>query len=351
MGSSLNQSFKCEAITAIIVVESRLVAASVLTALDEKLAEVAVDQEIVVVANGVPFRVAQELRDATEKVANLTVHFLAERVDRDTAVLVGIDQALGDWLVILTPTAEEVASLPRVLEKAGAYEIVFAGAREPRDIPAPYRIPARIYFKLYRLVSGWPIDWPAPRIRVYSRAAARYLASLLDGDFALRSLSLSGAFPGTREHVPGLPSSDLDLPSARQALRRALRGLINGSAVSLRAVVVVALSAGAIALLSSAYAVLIYLLKEDVAPGWTTLSLQISLMTLLFSVMFALVAEYVLHVYRALGARRRIPIVREIRSPLRRDSGRLNVIGTDGHFQLGAPRDVQRGTANSEGSG
>jgi hypothetical protein len=277
------------------------------------------------------------------------VHFLAERVDRDTAVLVGIDQGLGDWLVILTPTAEEVASLPRLLEGAGPYEIVFAGARAPGEIPARYRVPARIYFKLYRLVSGWPIDWPAPRIRVYSRAAARYLGSLLDADFALRSLSLSGAFPGTREQITGLPSSDLELPSARRALRRALRGLINGSAVSLRAVVAVALITGAIALVSSAYTILVYLFKEDVAPGWTTLSLQISLMTLLFSVMFALIAEYVLQVYRALGARRRISIVREIRSPIRRGAeARLNVIDSSGAFQLGAPNDVQSRSIRTE---
>lgn len=327
-----------EAITAIAIIETRLPPIDVFQSLEATLAEAAVDHEIVIIANGVSAATAQQLRAITDGIPNVTVHFLAQRVDRDTAVLVGIDQALGDWIVILTPTAEEVASLPRILERAGPFEIVFAGARPVKEIPAIYRVIARAYFKIYEMVSGVPVDWPAPRVRVYSRAAARYLASLLDGEFALRSVNVSGAFPGTREILTGLPSSDLELPAPGRALRKAFRGFLNASAVPLRVVIGTALFAGLVAVLSSLYALFVYFLKEDVTPGWTTLSLQISLMMLLFSVMFALLAEYVLNVYRAITPRRRISVVREIRSPLRRQSDRLNVIGSDGSFQLGAPR-------------
>jgi hypothetical protein len=337
-----------EAITAIAVVESRMPSLEVFQLLETHLAHVAVDHEIVVIANDVTSEITQMLRDITEAVPNVTVHFLAQRADRETAVLVGIDQALGDWLVILTPTEAEVANLPQVLEKAGPYDVVFAGARDPETVPATYRSIARLYFRLYEIVSGSPIDWPAPRIRVYSRAAARYLASLLDGEFALRSLNFSGTFPGTREMVTGLPLTDLELPGPAYALRKALRGLLNASAMPLRAVIGTAILTGGVAVFSSLYALLTYLLREDVAPGWTTLSLQISMMMLLFSIMFALLAEYVLKVYRSIAPRRKITVVREIRSPLRRQSDRLNVIDSAGSFQLGAPPEATPFTSKSE---
>ncbi|MFC1458343.1 hypothetical protein ACETIH_16890 [Microvirga arabica] len=339
---------KFEAITAVTVVEWRLPPLELFEQLEAALCKVAADHEIVIIANAVTANVAQGLRAIIDQVANVTVHFLAQRVDRDTAVLVGIDHALGDWVVVLTPTAEEIAGLPQVLEKAGPYEIVFAGARLEIDIPTTYRRIARIYFKLYELVSGSAIDWPAPRIRVYSRAAARYLTGLLDGEFALRSLSFSGTFPGTREVITGLPESDLELPGLARALRKALRGLVHVSAAPLRITIAAALFAGFIALLSSIYAVLVYIFKENVEPGWTTLSLQISVMMFLFSVMFALLAEYVLKVYRTLVPRQRATVVRELRSPLRQKTDRLNVIDSDGSFQLGAPRQPQSVTSKME---
>jgi polyisoprenyl-phosphate glycosyltransferase len=337
-------TIRIDAITAVVVVGSRVAPIEVFRNLATCLARASVDYEIVILANDVPADTAQRLVALADAVANVTVHFLAQRIDRDTAALLGIDQALGDWVVILTPTAEEIECLPTVLDRAGPYQVIFAGAPNHREFPFVYRTLVRGYFRLFEIVSRSAIDWPAPRIRVYSRAAARYLTSLVDGEFALRSLNFSGAFPGTRVEVSNLPCDAMGLLSSGAALRKAFRGLLGVNAVALRAVVGIALVAASVAVCSSIYALLVYLLKENVAPGWTTLSLQISTMMLLFSVMFTLLAEYVLNVYRAMAPRRRIVVVREIRSPLRTEANRLNVIGADGiltsnAFALGAPAD------------
>lgn len=329
---------KWESITGVAVIEDQVPEIAVFETLGKALGRVATDSEIVIVANGVTSAVAQQLRDVAENVPDVTVHFLARREDRDTVTLLGIDQALGDWIVVLSPTAEEVVHLPSILEQVEPYEVVFAGARSAEEIPIYYRWVASWYFLLYGVANRSRIDWPAPRIRVYSRAAARYLTGQLDGEFLLRVLDFSGSFPGVRLIVQGLPPSDLKLPTLFGALRKGARGLLSATAVPLRATSAIALSTGTLALLTSIYTLAVYLTKPDVMPGWTTLSLQISMMMFLFSLMFALLAEYVLSVYRSIPPRRRISVVRELRSPLRRQGQRLNVIGTDGHFQLGAPK-------------
>jgi hypothetical protein len=341
MVSPLTSAQRFDAVTAICIVESCVPRLEVFQALGGSLADAAKDHEIVVIANGVSAEVTHQLRTIAEAVANVTVHFLAQPVDRDLAVLLGIDHALGDWVLVLTPTLEEVANLPRVLQQAGPYEIVFAGAAMRTDLPRLYGHMARAYFKLYAFASGSTVDWPTPPIRVYSRAAARYLAGQLNAEFALRSLDVSGAFPGIRQTIDDLPPSEVELLTPLNALRKACRGLVNARAVMMRALIGIALCTGFVAVLSSIYAVLSYLLKERVEPGWTTLSLQISIMMFLFSLMFALLSEYVLVVYRATPRRRTLSFVREMRSPLRPRSERLDVVGTE-RFILGAPEDTER---------
>lgn len=338
-----------DSITAVLVVEDYVPEEELLRALSDQLAEHGADSEIVVVANGVSAEGAHALRQAAVALSDVTVHFLAERIDRDTAALIGMEHALGDWIVMLTPTAAEVRCLERVLANAGPHEIVFAGARPRREIGTLYRSMAGLYFKAYQLLTGLALEWPAPRIRVYSRAAARYVCGHLDGEFLLRSAAFSGAFPSRRLELEGLPQGDARLPTVTQAFRKAMRGLLGASALALRATIALALAGGAIALISSFYAVLVFIFNENVAPGWTTLSLQISVMTLLFSALFALVGEYVLGIYRASVPRRRYPVVREIRSPLRRQEKRLNIVDSDGgSFELGAPKSGNAGGLKAE---
>jgi hypothetical protein len=89
----------------------------------------------------------------------------------------------------------------------------------------------------------------------------------------------------------------------------------------------------------SAYVVMVYLLKADVQAGWTTMSLQIALLTFFLSIMLAFLVEYVLHIYSASTVRRRFFVSREIRSQSSRRSARLNVFDGKAHFSLGAPQD------------
>lgn len=328
------------AITSIIVAEGAAPALDLLQALHATLAAVATDQEIIIIANEVSAGTAQRLRELVDAIPDVTVHFLAGHVDHDTAVLVGIDHALGDWVVALTPTTGEIAALPAVLGRADSHEVVFGVGDDATSGSGVYPRLAGFYFRAYSWLVGTRMDWPPPRIRLYSRSAARHLASQADSAFALRALAFSGAFPGTRISLPHLDGGALPRSRPREALRKALRALLGTSALPLRLVIAVSVLTGALAVLSSLYALIVYLLKPDVTPGWTTLSLQISIMMFLFSMIFALLSEYVLNLYRAMAPRRRILIVRELRSPSRFDNGRLNVLGTDGSYQLGAPSDV-----------
>lgn len=91
-------------------------------------------------------------------------------------------------------------------------------------------------------------------------------------------------------------------------------------------------------MLYSVYVFCVYLFKADVAEGWTTLSLQLASMMLVFSVVLLFLSEYVIQIHSASPPRsRRYLVVRELRSPLSRRTQRLNVVDGEGRFELGRP--------------
>jgi polyisoprenyl-phosphate glycosyltransferase len=153
----------------------------------------------------------------------------------------------------------------------------------------------------------------------------------------LKTQTVAGGFPSIAGQVPGLSPDPERAPGWRAAGSKALQDLLRASALPLRLASLLALTSGALSLLYSLYVVGIYFLKSTVERGWTTLSLQISGMMFLFSLLFALLAEYVLAIYRGMPPKRRYIITRELRSPHRRSRPRLNVINEGGDFYLGMP--------------
>jgi glycosyltransferase involved in cell wall biosynthesis len=329
-----------ESISAITVVDARVPPIADFNELVSVLAKEAADFEIIVIANGVSAATAAELRTVAESVANLTVHFLAQQANVEAAVLVGIDQALGDCVVILTSVTEEAGVIHDMLKSINPYEVVFSSADEQVNGGVFHNLIMDVYLKLYKGITGWDLEKNTPRVRIYTRDAARYIALLLDGEFALRSRNFSGSFPSTSVAIPKLSPGWNRRSSLRTGVKKAFHGLVTASAAPLRGVIGLALLASVIAISSSIYALVSYLIRDNIAPGWVTLSLQISLLTFLLSAMFALLGEYTLNVYRVMAPRRTVNIVREIRSPIRHQANRLNVIGSDGSFQMGAPKDA-----------
>jgi hypothetical protein len=91
----------------------------------------------------------------------------------------------------------------------------------------------------------------------------------------------------------------------------------------------VSVLAGLLNVVYAGYVVLIYLFKADVVEGWTTLSLQISGMFFLFSIVLALLSEYVIRIFQGGLGRPAYHVGREFRSPALSREARLNVLRGD----------------------
>jgi hypothetical protein len=332
-------SIRRESVSAVVVFEDRLPETSSIKALADQLASRFMDSEIVLVANGVDDAAAVALKAMTEQVPDLSVLFLASRLDGDEATLAGIENAVGDWVLLVEAGASTIGALPQLFDRLDqGFDVVIGRSPDGARSAGPRRLAISMYFSLYRMLNGVDITMDRVPAKLLSRAAALHLLRSPDGEALLRAQHIPGGFPTTTIDMPA-EAAGPGRPFFR-SLGKAVRLLVSSGAAPLRFISMTALTAALIAVLYSGYVVAIYLFKADVAPGWTTISLQVALLMFLFSAMFAVLAEYVVQIHSSSAARRRHVVSRELRSPLTRRGARLNVVDSQGEYRLGAPPEI-----------
>jgi hypothetical protein len=328
-------------VTAIVLVRENLTTIKDISRLSETLAVYFTDVEIVLVANGVPPEWVVDLARIVETIPDCTVVFLNNEVHDDIARLLGIDHAISDYILFCTPLSFEIDALPKMLAAVAAGRDLAIG-------DANYGIAVErgtgsafmfwMFRTIYRLMSGRTYERDPPRFRLLGRVAALYIALRSDGEVLIRARSLGPGFSVATIDVPAGPEMTGRRAPIRKSVSKALRLILTGSTLPLRATSYLGMLGGVGSLLYGIYIVLIYLFKTDVAPGWTTLSMQLAGMMFLFSTQFVFLSEYVIQILNAApAASRRHLVARELRSSLSRRSTRLNIVDREGHYQIGAP--------------
>jgi hypothetical protein len=304
-----------------------------------------IDFDLVLVANAVESTVTLALKDFVARVPDSTAVFLNSRQHDDVARLVGINHAVGDYILFTHLAEEENAVTPALLAPLHeGYDLAVAEPLDGRLVvsrPLGHQWLLGAYLRFYRLLTGVALESRPTGLRVLSRAAALFVSGHPAAEVLLRARELGPNFPARA--LPVLSSRTVVHRPAplRKSWSTGLNMLLSASTLPLRAATYIGLLGGVVSLAYAAYVVATYLFRDNVMPGWTTISLQLATMMFIFSVLFMLLSEYVLQIHAANPPRSlRHLVLRELRSPLSRRSARLNVVDAQGTFQLGAPPEI-----------
>lgn len=231
-----------------------------------------------------------EALTARDGLPDLLVLTLLKGVDFDTAGCCGIEHALGDFVAVLDPAVDAVEALPAMLDAAReGHDAVFA--RNARAL-ANDGIVERAFHAVFRWATGIDPRRDAPRFRMLSRRlvnhllqhrqpAAAYRLLPGTGGYRRRTLDVDGA--AARRRAPLLERID-----------RGMRLLTTSTRAPMRLVTLLSLFGAVANVLYSFYVLAIALFKQDVEPGWVSLSLQQSGMFFLLSLVLLVLGEYVL---------------------------------------------------------
>lgn len=226
---------------------------------------------------------------------NLQVYALTKEVDADTASWVGLENALGDFVAVLDPFADNINFLPEMLdEAAGGTDVVFANNEQKPAQSIAYGAAKIIFNGLYKWFNGINLTKEAPQYRILSKSVVSFILQHPQPATTYRHLPATGGFSRANLNYNATPriASPKRLGSS---VDLGIRLLVSTTRVPMRLVTSLSLFGATANILYSVYIVFIAFLKTDVAPGWVSLSLQQSGMFFLISLVLLVLGEYILH--------------------------------------------------------
>jgi hypothetical protein len=226
---------------------------------------------------------------------NLQVYALTKEVDDDTASWIGLENALGDFIAVIDPLADDILFLPEMLGKAvSGADVVFANNEQKSVQSIAYQVAYATFNGLYKLFNGIHLAKEAPHYRVLSKRVVNFILQHPQPAMTYRHLPATGGFVRINLNYSAAPKI-LRIKRLGESIDRGMRLLVSTTRAPMRLVTSLSLFGAVANLLYSIYIVAVGFLKTDVAPGWISLSLQQSGMFFLISLVLLVLGEYILH--------------------------------------------------------
>jgi hypothetical protein len=299
-------------------------AARLLQELHAGVAALSMPIELVVIVNGAPPAVVAAVRALTRSLDGLQIYFVKRRVDYVTAVLAGLENAIGDWVATLDLACDEPTVVRELMLTAlrDHVEIAIAAPGGRRQRGFGETLLAVGFHYAFRRLHGYSLAHEAPTARLMSRAVVNDVLQHDSPLIALETLTATGGYARASLRTAQRPATRL--PVTERAKMR-WRTLIGINAAPLRLANLICGLGALAALVYSVYVIVIYLFKSDVMPGWTTVSLIISAMFLTMSLVLGILSEYLILLLDAGARRGRYEIAEELSSGVQPRSKLLNV--------------------------
>ena len=229
---------------------------------------------------------------------------LSREFGEEQAIAAGLDSAIGDYVVTMSPGADPPALVPDLVQRARSGADVVLGVRRSRaGDPWWLRGGTGIFYWYTRRVMGLDLPANATHFRCLSRAALNALNKLRETGSRLRVFSSYIGYDGATFPYDSLEQtrrSQSRTPSAAVGLALAL--VLDNSTHPLRLASALGVVAALINLAYAVYVLVIYAFRSDVAPGWATVSLTNAMQFFFLSMILAVLCEYVGRLPRRFGS-------------------------------------------------
>jgi hypothetical protein len=264
------------------------------------ISDLASDYELIVVDNASDDESVAILKGLTGEngLPNLQIYALTKEVDTDTASWVGLENALGDFVCVVDPLADDLGFLPEMLDKAvSGMDVVFASNEQKVGQSLFYRAAYGVFNTLYKIFNGVHLAKEAPQYRVLSKRVVNFILQHPQPAMTYRHLPVTGGFARVNLSYSATPKVS-HTKHLSGSVDRGMRLLVSTTRAPMRLVTTLSLFGAASNLVYSGYVVAVAALKADVAPGWVSLSLQQSGMFFLISLVLLVLGEYIVHMAR-----------------------------------------------------
>lgn len=294
------------------------------------------DYEIVLIdqcsTDGTP-RVVESL---LASIPSIRLIELANQVHIDVARAAGLENAIGDCVILLTPQQDPVEVIqPMVKQCLDGSDVVVGTAPAPQSIF--YRLIRPAAQEVLRRI-GYSFPRNATSLLCLSRRAINAVTQT--GRFH-HSLPIRVARTGYSNNE--FPYILLDTARKKNVLhefRYAVHMIVFNSTKPLRWMSVLGITGSVLAFLFGIYSVLIHAIRDNVVEGWTTIVVFVSVQFMFMFVMMAFLGEYLGRLLDERSGQQQYSVVFEKNSSVMLEEDRCNVLSESEEYH---PNLVQTG--------
>lgn len=248
--------------------------------------------EIIIVDNELDAEVITRVVNLLDKLPCLRLVRLARKYSHDTSIMAGLEGAIGDYTVITDPALDSIELIPEMVSLAKSSDIVQGTTivSERRMLDAD--IGRKIFYwynKKHLLIDVSP---RATFFIALSRRAIKSITSSARHDGHVRHLVKTIGYSYTEFEY-----KTLEDPTRSRSLKtgvvEALDVVSSHSTHPLRFMSWLGLAASVLNVVYALYVVTVALISQDVAEGWTTMSLQLSSMFFVMFLFLLVLSEYI----------------------------------------------------------
>lgn len=249
--------------------------------------------EIVIVDNEIAYKELEKLTNLLGEVACLRIIRLSKLSDTDTAIFSGIEASIGDHLCVVYNN-DPIKKIPTIIDELrDGKDIIFGVATNLQRQTFTENIGSKLFYWYNRKFLKIDIPHNSTYFIGMNRSVVNALTRSGRYSKHIRYLAKQIGFKSDNYYYE-LPASGRKYTAPRRSLiLRAISLVSSYSAHPLRSLTYFGITAGVLNLVYAGYVVIINISSNDIAKGWTTLSLQASIMFFCLFIIIALLAEHI----------------------------------------------------------
>lgn len=297
----------------------------------EQLNSITTQFELIIVDNcssDSSVKILEEI-SLNDKYKNIQIYALSHSVDMQTAAFAGIENALGDFVCIYNQIPTDQKLMRDLFNNAvNGNDYVYIGSVTQEKGNFPYRALRGLFRLIYRAINRKSIHRNDPPFKVLSKNLINYILRHQEPLIKYKFLNPESIF-SSKELSYNAKIISSERKNFYKGIDEGFQLLVSSAEIPMRIVTSLSLLGAIFSIFYSLYVLYVSFTNNNIADGWASISLQLSLMFFLISCVLIILGEYVLKTTRLSNYEPHYLVSKEFTSQTRDVQETLNVESID----------------------